>query len=208
VRETRAPATELLWQQFADRLRGFIAARVADPDAVEDVLQEVFVRIHRSAGDMRDPDRITGWIFRITRNAIIDHYRSAPRRRETPVDEVTPEAPPQPDDPEDGLAGEVRRELSACVRPLLHQLPPTYREALELVELDGLTQAAAAARVGISVSGMKSRVQRGRARLHRTLADRCEIAVDARGAPLACVPEAGTECRPSAADASTGCPSP
>jgi RNA polymerase sigma-70 factor (ECF subfamily) len=67
------------------------------------------------------------------------------------------------------------------VAMLVAQLESPYREAITLVELEGLTARAAADMVGISVSGMKSRVQRGRARLRQLFDDCCEIALDVRG---------------------------
>ncbi len=74
------------------------------------------------------------------------------------------------------------------------QLPSPYREAITLVELEGKTAKEAAEMVGISVSGMKSRVQRGRAQL-RELFDRCcESAVDARGKPTDFTPRPNCGC--------------
>lgn len=191
----RAAETAVLWETFSGRLRSFIAARVSDPQAADDVLQDVFEKIHRRSGPVREPDRVTSWIFQVTRNAIVDHYRSAPRRRERPTGQLS--AAPEEADGVDVLLDAteaVRREMSACVAPLLEQLAPRYREAVELVDLAGLTQTQAADHVGISVSGMKSRVQRARAELRRTLDDWCDVAVDARGGPLRCVPEQGSGC--------------
>jgi hypothetical protein len=66
-------------------------------------------------------------------------------------------------------------ELSSCLRPMTHHLPAHYRDAISLVELEGLTQREAVERLGLSVSGMKSRVQRGRQMLKRLLHECCQI---------------------------------
>lgn len=190
----KAAVTEDLWQQFADGLRSFISARVSSPDAVDDILQDVFVKIHRRSDTLRDSTRLTSWVFKITRNAIVDYYRSAPRRREVVVDDVGTETPATWDGVGPQTTDAARQEIAGCVQPLLEQLPSVYREALELVEMDGLTQAEAARRAGLSLSGMKSRVQRGRAHLHRTLTNWCDIQIDARGGPLSCVPSQDTAC--------------
>jgi RNA polymerase sigma-70 factor, ECF subfamily len=79
-------------------------------------------------------------------------------------------------------SGEYRSELAGCLRPMIDQLNKEYREALMLVELEGLTQQAAAQRIGISLSGMKSRVQRGRRQLKRKLDECCLIQLDQRHA--------------------------
>jgi RNA polymerase sigma-70 factor (ECF subfamily) len=73
------------------------------------------------------------------------------------------------------------RELSACLKPLINNLAAADQQALQMVEFDGLTQVEAAARLGLSVSGMKSRVQRARSHLRVALDDCCRIALDRRG---------------------------
>jgi RNA polymerase sigma-70 factor (ECF subfamily) len=78
----------------------------------------------------------------------------------------------------------VLRELATCLRPLLDGLSPEQRRAVQLTDLDGLTQASAAEREGISVSGMKSRVQRGRHRLAELLGECCALTLDSRGVPM------------------------
>ena len=183
-----------VWERFAHRLRGFIATRVSDPADAEDVLQEVFVKLQRSSSQLRDADRLTSWVFRIAQNTIIDHYRSAPRRREISADtsELAPTSPGADESLDDQSV--VRAEIAACLRPLLEQLPEPSREALELVEFSGISQAQAARELGISVSGMKSRVQRARSRVRAHLDELCSIAVDARGGPIDCVPQRGGPC--------------
>ena len=179
--------TEELWQLMHDGLRAFIAKRVNDQGHVDDILQDVFVRVQRQIDSVNDPGRIVSWIYQVTRNAIIDHYRKPGRHREIPaglsdeierLDEIRtiPELAPQ------GEAGELRTELAACLRPMIERLSPDYRDAITLVEIDGLTQQAAAKQMGMSLSGMKSRVQRGRAWLKQMLDDCCVIQLDRRRA--------------------------
>ncbi|HKX12599.1 MAG TPA: sigma factor-like helix-turn-helix DNA-binding protein, partial [bacterium] len=79
---------------------------------------------------------------------------------------------------------EARAELAACLHPMLEQLSPTYREALTLVELEGLTQKKAAERLGTTLSNMKSRVQRGRRQLRKILDECCLVQLDRRNAAM------------------------
>ncbi len=106
-------------------------------------------------------------------------YRRAAVRREQPsgidLDRYEP-PPPEP------AAAELQSELAACLRPLLERLAPPYRKAITLTEREGVTQVAAATRLGLSTSGMKSRVQRARAQLRDLLVSCCEIELDSRGA--------------------------
>ena len=167
-----------VWQDFRRPLLGFIARRVPDRETAEDILQEVMLGIHRHAGDLERSPAVTAWIHQIARNAITDHYRRAAVRRERPAGiELEPPEPP----PSETATAELRSELAACLRPLAERLPGPYREAITITELGGLTQTAAAAQLGLSTSGMKSRVQRARAQLRELLADCCEIELDRRG---------------------------
>lgn len=178
-------ATEV-WRQIHDGLRGFIAKRVADPAEVDDILQEVFLRIHQRINGLKDPHRVLSWVYQITRHAIIDHYRTPNHRREVPAGsaadmEAIGLTITEGSGEGDEDSGQFRTELAGCLRPMLSRLSQDYREAILLVELEGLTQQAAAERLGLSLSGMKSRVQRGRKRLRRILYDCCLIQLDRRG---------------------------
>jgi len=182
-----AQDAQKIWQQVHDGLRAFVSKRVANEAEVEDILQEVFLRMHRKLGSLKDPRRMVPWVFRITRNAIIDHYRKPARQREMPaglsadLDTDHPvSVPPVTDESAD--TGQLRTELAGCLRPMIDRLSADYRQAVTLVELDGLTQQAAAKRLGLSVSGMKSRVQRGRRQLKDMLEACCEIQLDGRRA--------------------------
>lgn len=162
------------WSDVAAKLKPFVARRVAADD-VDDVLQDVLLRMHRGLGDLAEEQRFTGWMYTIARNAIADHGRSRARHPVAEPDDQLP-APEAEDD--DRLAA---RLLAQCLTVFVARLPSPYREAVTLVELEGLTAREAAEAAGISLSGMKSRVQRGRAQLREMLERCCAIAVDARG---------------------------
>ena len=178
-RQSEGLDAEAIWQDFHGRLLGFVARRVPDRDSAEDILQEVMLSIHRHAGDLEHSQAVGGWVHQIASNAIADHYRRAAIRRELPTGiDFDRDQPPESEAP----SAELRSELAACLGPLLERLPAPYREAIALTELEGLTQAGAAARVGLSTSGMKSRVQRARAQLREQLVGCCAIELDRRGA--------------------------
>ncbi|WP_068271634.1 sigma-70 family RNA polymerase sigma factor, partial [Aldersonia kunmingensis] len=174
-------ATELdrLWRDFSRDLRGFIARRVATPEDAEDILQIVFLRMAKGLDNLRDRDRVLGWMYSITRNAITDYYRAAPHRHELAVDTL-PDNPSDTDSDPD-LGDDVQRELSACLQPMLSGLPTDQADAVRMVDLEAQTHVTAATSAGISVSGMKSRVQRGRAALRQRLVACCQVSQDPRG---------------------------
>jgi len=180
-----------IWLRTHRGLRAFIARRVANDAEAEDILQEVFLRMHRRLASLKDPRRVVSWVFQITRHAIADYYRAPERRREVPAGLAadldaagSATAPYLSRSSTD--ADRLREELAACLRPLMEKLSSQYREAVTLVELEGLTQNAAAKRLGLSVSGMKSRVQRGRQQLKRLLEECCIIQLDRRRSITEC----------------------
>ena len=172
-----------IWHEVHEGLRAFIAKRVADEAAVEDLSQGVFVRMQRGLGRLKDHRRLLSWIYQIARHAIIDYYRARDRQPEWPVglagDLETVQSASLPVDSSEG-SGQLRMELAGCLRPMIERLSEDYRRAVTLVDLEGMTQHKAAARLGLSVSGMKSRVQRGRRQLRAMLEACCVIALDRR----------------------------
>lgn len=169
-----------MWEQLHEGLRAFIAKRVGNEAETEDLLQEVFLRVHRHAQALQEPERMVSWVYQITRNAIVDHYRSPRCRRELPAGLATEmeedlKAKAIEEDETEG-----KYELSHCLRPMIDRLSGEYREAIILVELEGLTNQEAAHKLGLSVPGMKSRVQRGRQQLRNMLNECCLIELDRR----------------------------
>jgi RNA polymerase sigma-70 factor (ECF subfamily) len=178
---TPQAVTEPMWREVIAQLRTYVRRRIADPDRAEDLVAEILLRIHQNLGSVDDQERLTHWVSRVARNAVIDEYRRAARAREQLVDTPagTAAAGSDPDD-----AASVLDELSRCLRPLLAGLPAEQRRAVEMIDLDGMPQAGAARQENVSLSGMKSRVQRGRRRLAELLGQCCTLTLDARGVPM------------------------
>jgi RNA polymerase sigma-70 factor, ECF subfamily len=171
------------YRELESRLRPFVARRVSADFEVDDVLQDVFLRLQQGLSGLRDEQRFGPWVYQVARSAIGEHRRSRARHplaAGEPPDVAEPE--PEADD------GAVAREVSTYLAPFIALLPSPYREALTLTELEGVTQKTAAEMMGVSLSGMKSRVQRGREKLRGLLEDCCEIALDARGRVIGCEP--------------------
>jgi RNA polymerase sigma-70 factor (ECF subfamily) len=153
-------------------LLAFIRRRVHDEHLAEDLLQETFVRIHDGLASLEAEERLAPWVFRIARRTLADHARGRRAEQGESPDEL---AQPEPDEKN------LNREVEGWLAEMSAQLPAEYREAVELAELQGLTQAEVARRLGLSLSGAKSRVQRGRARLRELLLACCHLDFDRRG---------------------------
>ena len=203
-----AAAIEAAWREFTGELRTFIRRRVGRPEDADDILQLVALRLTQNqsvalrltpddAGD-RDHRPLLAWLYTVTRNAITDYYRSAVHRREIVTDALPEQATADAATDEDADAERALAGLASCVRPLLRLLPADQAAAVEEVDLDGRSQVEAARAAGISVSGMKSRVQRGRRGLREAITACCQVQLDVRGAVQDVHSHQGTDCACSA----------
>jgi RNA polymerase sigma-70 factor (ECF subfamily) len=166
--------TEQVWDAFHTPLSQFIRRRVPDETVAEDLLQDVFLKIHQHLETLKDVKRLESWIYQITRNAIIDHYRST-----KPV--VLLDTTDVLNLPGELPADEIISELLPCIRAMVQNLPTQDRQALILTSYQGLTQKELGERLGLSFSGAKSRVQRAREKLKQQLLECCHVELDRRG---------------------------
>ena len=176
--------TEALWREFAAPLRGFLRARTKSKADAEDLLQEVFVRIQKRLPTLHDTSKLQGWVYRIARNAVIDHYRT--RREHLPIDfEV------ESDDP----AGETAVDLRPSLRRFIAELPPNYREPLLRHEFQGESLEEVAAALGLTLTAAKTRVRRARLMLREMLDRCCRFEFDRRGHVIGATPRSECSCR-------------
>ncbi len=163
--------SEAIWHQFSANLKRFIQKRVGNDQVADDILQDVFIKIHLHLASLEDETRLQSWIYQITRNAIADYYRRE-SNPPMPLEEFLPAA----DDADDAF----RAGLAQSVQRMIESLPDEYRTAL-LLDTQGVPQAEIGARLGISLPGAKSRVQRARAKLRQMLFDCCHFEFDRVG---------------------------
>lgn len=147
-------------------LRGYLRRHLSDPALADDLLQEVFAKALASKRAGRRIDNLGGWLYAATRTTLVDHFRST-------------RTPPGPlDDDMAMLESEdlrLHQELSNCLRPFIEQLPPLYRDTLIATEIEGVTMRALAEAEGVSVSAIKSRAMRARAKLKELLLACCHV---------------------------------
>ena len=165
-----------IWLNFSRPVKEFIRNQTHNSDITDDLLQEVFIKIHQHLSQLQDEERLAGWVFQIARNTVLNYFRDKKNHLPQENDEYL-------NNLEETYFNE--NELNAMVANWLEsfrkELDPKYEEALRLVDIEGLSQVQLAEKLGISVSGAKSRVQRGREQLKQKLMDCCPVKVDAYG---------------------------
>lgn len=174
---------ENLWRELSAPLRNFLRARTRSSADAEDLLQDVFMRIHKQLPTLRDTSKLQGWVYRIARNAIIDCHRG--KREDVPLLHDTPE-----DDP----GGQNFVNLTPSLRRFIAQLPPTYREPLVRHEFQGEALSDVAASLGLTLTATKSRVRRARLMLREMLDRCCRFEFDQRGRVIEATPRNGSGC--------------
>jgi RNA polymerase sigma-70 factor (ECF subfamily) len=164
--------TERIWTEFSDQLKKFIFRKVSDTSAADDILQDVFIKIHSNIDSLKDELKVRGWIYRITRNSIIDYYRNK-RNVKTALKDIHSYEMFTEDDAEKEIADGLER--------LVKKLPTKYSEAIILTEFEGLKQKELADKIGLSVSAAKNRVQRARQMIKDDLMRCCHFEFDRYG---------------------------
>ncbi|MEJ2196698.1 MAG: RNA polymerase sigma factor SigZ [Ignavibacteriaceae bacterium] len=184
-------STETIWNNCRQLLSQFIRKRVNDQSAVDDILQDVFVKIHSNIETVNNKEKISSWIYQITRNTIIDYYRN--KKQETELNESSLIY-------EDNHENESYLRLEKGLMKMINRLPPIYSEALLLTDYEGLTQKELSEKLGISLPGAKSRVQRARKLLKELYMKRCHIEFDRKGMMVDVYPKTCSRCSSAASN--------
>ena len=163
--------TQLVWDEFHDNVYGFILKRVQNTSDASDILQDVFVKIHTSLHSLKDESKVEAWVYQITRNSINDFYRKAKGESGEEVPDV--------EDMDVGFYG--KQEMFCCLDPFIEELPEKYKEAIKLSDIEGKKQTEIAETLGISYSGVKSRVQRAREILKDKFVEGCNFTINEEG---------------------------
>ena len=162
-----------IWDNFHKELRAFIQNKTRNHADTDDILQDAFVRIIRNWNRVNQSENLRLYLYGIVRNTIYDHFKHKSKVFEsTSIEEV--------------FTDEEVQNLNAtvadlCVKPFINKLPDHYREALLLTEFQDISQKDLAVKLGISYSGAKSRVQRGKEKLKELLLGCCPYKSDSYG---------------------------
>lgn len=164
AQDGNAEAYRSLLTAIEPRIRSTVRSRIHDEAAAQDVVQNALLSIHRGRATYRSERPFGPWMRAIVRNSIIDHFRERKRRgdRESDIDVE--------DWPDERLGGHSEGDrLAPELVAALAGLPATQREAVTLMQIDGLSVAEAALRAGVSPGALKVRAHRGYRALRRAL---------------------------------------
>jgi RNA polymerase sigma-70 factor, ECF subfamily len=186
--------TELIWNEFCCQLKFFILHRISDATFADDILQEIFIKIHSKIDTLKDDTKIRAWVYQIARNTIIDYYRKH-KTGFVDIDALQLSHDDEEENSEQNVSlnesliplkyetneESAHHEIASGLKAMVESLPEKYAQALLLVEFDGLSQIDLAKKLGISIPGAKSRIQRARQMLKDSLMKCCHFEFDKYG---------------------------
>ena len=166
--------SEELWSIYSPKLKSYIMRHVSDRYEVEDILQEVGLRIKENESKIKDINNVEAWLYRIAHNLIADYFRV--KNKFSLVEDIGEIAAPAKPEPEN-----YNMETAECLLKLVEYLPSTYREAIIESDYNGKKQSTLGKQWGLSNSGSKTRIQRARKKLKAVLYRCCEVESDNAG---------------------------
>jgi len=156
---------EQVWIQFHQQLLNFIKSKVKDKSAAEDILQEVFIKVHQHLANLQDEKKLSSWLYQICRHSITDYYRKLkPVESDIDLDSFVAEQAPENCD----------EQINSCMQVLIKELPDNYRKILLDSEMNNKKQAELVNIHQISLPAVKSRIKRGRSLLKDKLQLCCD----------------------------------
>lgn len=174
IRQARSgdpSAFERLAGMYRDRIYRWALVRTGDEDDAEDAAQESLVRLHRGLGKYDGRARFETWLYAVVRSAVADVQRRNARGQSLRERFLARGAPERSADPFPVVENLEASRIRGLLRSFLRSLPPRQREALYLVDLEGIGQAEAAERLGISPATLRTHLFRARRAMRSRLLD-------------------------------------
>ncbi len=184
-----------IYDQYYARVRRFILALVKDEWVADDLIQETFLKVQQNIKSLRDPSRLSSWIFRIAHNLCQDHFRRLKKsRKEERIDQEETE------DLNEALIQKglgiqkvlEQRQMGECVQNQVNLLPESLRTVLVLFDIMEFNHQESADILGITAKNVKVRLHRARKRLKAILEEKCTFERDERNV-LICTPAGNPE---------------
>ncbi|MEM6317468.1 MAG: sigma-70 family RNA polymerase sigma factor [Bacteroidota bacterium] len=159
--------TQEIWNNYSDELYFFILKKVQDKNTANDILQNTFLKVHDNLAKLQAMDKVRAWTFQIARNEIANYFNSATTYAEKLN---TNQSIPEREVP-----------FTCCFDRLIEELPKIYKEAVEMVYIQGYKQKEVAQALGISLENTKARIRRAKEILKENFRVCCNYEVNKAG---------------------------
>jgi RNA polymerase sigma-70 factor (ECF subfamily) len=163
-----------LWNEFNQKLMNYINAKVNNTQDAEDILQDVFIKIFSSIERLESQAAIKSWIYKITKNTIIDFYK---KKKDV---SVAPETLYEIEDEKEDVDN-MNDDISKCIGDMIFALPDKYLSVYDMYEKKNLKHEEIAEALDISVSASKVRLKRAKDMFKDKISKCCDFEVDKYG---------------------------
>jgi RNA polymerase sigma-70 factor, ECF subfamily len=173
---------DCIYTEFQPKIHRYLSNLTCEDDA-RDLTQAVFLKVSLSLDNFREESSLSTWIYRIATNTAHDHSSSSLTKQKGSelIFDVNGSIDDLPDTSLSGTDREyIRREMNACIRSVIDQLPENYRTVLLLGEFEELTNFEVAEILNISIDTVKIRLHRGRTGLRKAMTAQCSLYHDER----------------------------
>lgn len=165
---------DVLWHEFNEKLLNYIKSKVTNIHDAEDILQIVFFKVFKSIEQLENKDAVKPWIYRITKNTIIDFYK---KKKDI---SVSPESLFLIED-DQNIADNMNDDISKCVGEMIFDIPDKYQSVYDMYEKKEMNHQEIADKLDISVSASKARLKRAKGMFKKKLLECCDFEVDKYG---------------------------
>jgi RNA polymerase sigma-70 factor, ECF subfamily len=155
-------AFDELYHRFAPRVFTLACRMTGSRSHGEDLLQEIFLLVYRKLGSFKGEAALGTWVYRLATNCCLDYLRSRQHKLEQVSDELDESLPPR-------AAGARLRAERLDLERAIAQLPPGYRAAFVLHDVEGFDHAEVGRLLGIAEGTSKSQVHKARMRMRELL---------------------------------------
>ena len=189
ITEASVDAVEQVWLEFHQRLYAFLVKKTRCPDTAQDILQEVFIKVHKGLPKLKNQETLTSWLYQLCFTTFIDHIRKV---KSSPIDYQAEDAG-EFEQLSDVKNSEELAEVSRCIEILIAELPEEQKAMLHDRELAGFKQQQVAEKYQLSLSAAKSRLIRGRQALKQKLMACCTFEFTESGIRHECKRQCGCQ---------------
>ncbi len=161
--------TQHIWESYHREVKQFIMSKIKDEDIANDLLQEIFIKIHTKKETLENIGKLKSWIFTIARNTVLDYFKQSTKTREFfDTDSILEEE-------------KMLHNKTDCLHGIIKHLPKKYRDPLFLSDIKGMKQAATAQKLKLKLSTTKSRIQRARKQIAQAFMECCDFKINQKG---------------------------
>jgi len=174
--------------QYYERVNRFIVSIVKDRWAADDLIQETFIKVKNSIDSVRDPEKLSSWIYRIAYNLCLDHFKAIKIEAINNGEFEKRADPLIPDTVKNTTQTKLeQQQMGSCVQQQVDLLPEALKTVLTMYDTLGFTHQEIADILNITKENSKVRLHRARQALKKILEEKCTFEIDQRNV-LVCEP--------------------